>query len=67
VLHPGLIDVDDVEILSGNQEGRPLREVVGYRPGWGTPSAEQQAELTALMTAEAPRGGTAPESGTTQG
>ena len=67
VLHPGLIDVDDVEILAGNQEGRPLREVVGYRPGWGLPSAAQQAELSALMTAEAPTGGTAPESRTAQG
>jgi glutamate synthase domain-containing protein 2 len=67
VLHPGLIDVDDVEILAGNQEGRPLRDVVGYRPGWGMPSAAQQAELTALMTAEAPTGGTAPESRTGQG
>jgi glutamate synthase domain-containing protein 2 len=66
VLHPGLIDVDDIEILHGNQFGRPLRDVVGYRPGWGQPSAAQQAELTAVMTAEAPQGGTAPESGTAQ-
>ena len=66
VLHPGLIDVDDIEILHGNQFGVPLREVVAYQPGWGQPSATQQAELTAIMTAEAPQGGTAPESGTSQ-
>ncbi|TRW47380.1 FMN-binding glutamate synthase family protein [Georgenia yuyongxinii] len=67
VLHPGLIDVDDVEILAGNQAGRPLREVVGYQPGWGQPSAAQQQELTAIMAAAAPTGGTAPESETSQG
>ncbi|MPV38431.1 FMN-binding glutamate synthase family protein [Georgenia subflava] len=66
VLHPGLIDIDDVEILEGNLHGRPLRDVVGYRPGWGLPSDAQQAELTALMTTEAPQGGSAAESGTSQ-
>lgn len=59
--HPGLIDVDDVELLHGNQLGRPLRDVVGYRPGWGQPSAAQREELTAIMSG-APQGGSAPQS-----
>lgn len=62
VLHPGPISADDVEILHGNQRGASLRESVGYEPGWGQPSAAQQAELTAIMRGNAPQGGTAPES-----
>ena len=60
VLHPGLISVDDVEILHGNQRGVPLRENVGYEPGWGQPSEAQQAELTEIMLGNAPQGGSAP-------
>ncbi|MFH5823639.1 glutamate synthase-related protein [Georgenia sp. AZ-5] len=67
VLHPGLIDVDDVELLAGNQYGRPLREVVGYAPGWGQPSERLRAELTAIMAPAAPTGGSAPESETAHG
>src|SRR5690606_28387289 len=63
VVHPALISTDQIEILDGNREGTPLREVYGYRPGWGVPSPAQVAELTALM-ADAPRGGSAQPSGT---
>src|SRR5690625_43536 len=59
--HPGLIAVGDVELLHGNPLGRPLRDVVGYRPGWGQPSAAQREELTAIMSG-APQGGSAPQS-----
>ncbi|UNX53684.1 FMN-binding glutamate synthase family protein [Georgenia sp. TF02-10] len=67
VAHPGLIDADDVELMHGNQRGVPLREVAGYEPGWGQPSATQQAEITDIMLGRAPQGSAAPESATTQG
>lgn len=64
VLHPGLITVDDVEIMQGNQVGAALRESVGYRHGWGQISAAQREELTEIMLGHAPQGGAAPESDT---
>lgn len=67
VLHPGLVTVDDVEIMQGNQAGVPLRETVGYEPGWGQPSTAQRDELTAIMLGHAPQGGSAPESATSTG
>ncbi|SCL30756.1 Glutamate synthase domain-containing protein 2 [Micromonospora rhizosphaerae] len=67
VEHPGLIDTDAVEILDGRTASTPLREVYGYRPGWGLPSAADRAELVRLMTAEAPQGGSAPPSPTAVG
>ncbi|CAN5891618.1 FMN-binding glutamate synthase family protein [soil metagenome] len=63
VVHPALIDADQVEILLGNRLATPLAEVYGYQPGWGLPSAQQQAALADLM-AGAPQGGTAPASAT---
>ena len=62
VEHPGLIDADAVEILDGRTASTPLREVYGYQPGWGLPSAADRAEIVAIMTAEAPQGGSAPAS-----
>ena len=49
VEHPGLIDADDVEILDGDRSAASLREVYGYEPAWGLPSAEDQAAIPALM------------------
>jgi glutamate synthase domain-containing protein 2 len=63
VVHPALLDPDDVEILLGNRAATPLRELVGYEPGWALPSAAQQEALLALM-APASRGGSAPRSAT---
>ncbi len=34
VAHPALIGPDDIEMLTGQTESRPLREVVGYDPAW---------------------------------
>jgi glutamate synthase domain-containing protein 2 len=62
VEHPGLIDADDVEILTGRTASTTLRDVYGYAPGWGVPSAADRAEIARIMTAEAPQGGTAPPS-----
>src|SRR5215218_3284616 len=67
VEHPGLIDSSAVEILTGRTASRPLREVYEYEPGWGLPSAVDQADIVRLMTAEAPRGGSAPPSPTSVG
>lgn len=62
VEHPGLIGTDSVDVLDGRTAATPLHEVYGYRPGWGLPSAADQAEIIRLMTATAPQGGSAPPS-----
>jgi glutamate synthase domain-containing protein 2 len=67
VEHPGLIDAGVVEILTGRTASRPLREVYDYRPDWGMPSADDQAEIVRIMTATAPQGGSAPPSPTATG
>ena len=43
VEHPGLIDTSAVEVLTGRTASRPLSEVYDYEPGWGLPSAADQA------------------------
>ena len=63
--HPGLLGPDDIEILLGNRSATSLREVAGYEPGWGLPSAEQRAEIERLMT-PASRGGSALRSATSR-
>jgi glutamate synthase domain-containing protein 2 len=65
VAHPALIDLDDVEVLFA-QQPTPLREIVGYEPGWGRLSVELAEQVAALMSG-APQGGSAPESATAQG
>jgi len=50
VAHPGLITVDDLEVLGGDGTSQGLRTITGYRDGWGVPSSDQTAEITALMT-----------------
>jgi glutamate synthase domain-containing protein 2 len=66
VVHPALIDADDIEVLHGNNTATGLREVFGYQPGWGEVSPEQREALERLM-AGAPEGGSAPASATAQG
>jgi glutamate synthase domain-containing protein 2 len=61
VPHPALIDADDIEILDGDTRARPLREVYGYRPGWGSVDEQHAAAVAALM-AGTPEGGSAPPS-----
>ena len=62
VEHPGLIETDAVEVLTGRTASKPLDEVYGYEPGWGRPSAADRAEIARIMTAEATQGGSAPPS-----
>ncbi|HET9858193.1 MAG TPA: FMN-binding glutamate synthase family protein [Nocardioidaceae bacterium] len=58
VVHPGLIDIDDIEILNGNESATPMREVYCYQPGWGGLSDVHREELVALMR-PAPEGSSA--------
>jgi glutamate synthase domain-containing protein 2 len=67
VEHPGLIDSSAVEVLTGRTASTPLAEVYDYRPGWGLPSVADREAIIAIMTAEAPQGGTAPPSDTAVG
>lgn len=53
VAHPGLITPDDIDIFCGDYDARPLREVYGYHPSWGTLGPEITAQITRLM---APQG-----------
>jgi glutamate synthase domain-containing protein 2 len=62
VEHPGLIDVDSVEVLDGRTAATSLREVYGYQPGWGLPSVADQKAIIELMTAQEAQGGSAPPS-----
>jgi len=67
VEHPGLIDMDSVEVLDGRTGSTALRHVYEYDPGWGMPSAADRKEIIRLMTATEPQGGTAPPSPTSMG
>lgn len=56
VWHPGLLTVNDVELLLGNRKATPLSEVYGYEPGWGTLSDEDAAAIIEIMSQTAPSG-----------
>ena len=58
VWHPGLLTVDDVEILDGHRQAVPLGEIYGYQPGWGVLGAEDAAAITEIMARTAPHGET---------
>ena len=54
VWHPGLLTVDDVELLLGNRKATPLGEVYDYEPGWGALSDEDAAAIIEIMSQTAP-------------
>ena len=62
VHHPGLVGPRDVEILTGQTIGTPLHEVYDYEPNWALPSEADRRDVLALMSEEAPQGGSAPPS-----
>lgn len=62
VEHPGLISTESVDIIDGRIGVTPLHEAYGYAPGWGLPSAADQARVIELMTAQDHQGGSAPVS-----
>lgn len=66
VHHPGLVTVDDVEVLDGAGRTVPLAQAYGYEAGWGALGAELSREVVALMDGRAPEGGTHRERGTAQ-
>ena len=49
VPHPGLVTTDDLEILEDRFRAVSLRDVFDYEPGWGLPSAADQAEIRRIM------------------
>ncbi|MBU6328551.1 MAG: FMN-binding glutamate synthase family protein [Acidobacteria bacterium] len=49
VVHPALVTTDQIEMLEDRWRSSSLREVIGYQPGWGLPSAAQQADLCRSM------------------
>lgn len=51
VAHPSLLTTEQVEIISGQFTSKTVREVFGYEPDWGLPSADDRAEIGRLMTA----------------
>jgi glutamate synthase domain-containing protein 2 len=59
VEHPGLIDADFIEMLGSGTTTTGLRELFGYRPGWGHPSDADRDAIVALMTRTEPQGGSA--------
>jgi hypothetical protein len=58
VWHPGLLTVDDVEILDGHRRAVPLGAVYDYRPGWATLNESDTAQIAKIMSRTAPRGQT---------
>ena len=53
VMHPALITADDVDVMDGVQGSRPLREVYGYEPGWGSLSPALCDRLRGLLATPA--------------
>jgi glutamate synthase domain-containing protein 2 len=56
VAHPSLVGPDRVEILDGRFGATTAAELFGYEPGWGLPSAADQAAITAIMRGANPPG-----------
>lgn len=49
--HPALVSLDTIEILDDRYRYEPAPSVFGYRPGWGSLSERQKAEIRAIMAA----------------
>lgn len=58
VAHPGLITVDDIDLVDSNRSHRSLREVFGYEAGWSSLAPDLAAEINRIMAQNLP----APES-----
>ncbi|WEV79267.1 FMN-binding glutamate synthase family protein [Janibacter cremeus] len=58
VWHPGLLTVDDVEILHGERTAVPLGDIYGYQPGWGTLGEADAAQIVDIMSRSATHGET---------
>ncbi len=49
VAHPALVSSNHIEILDDRFSSMPARELFGYEPQWGHPSAADQARIPKLM------------------
>lgn len=65
VLHPALIDIDDVELMNGHESSTSLRDVYGYQKGWGQPGDALRDEINRLMAGTS-QGGSGPSSRSTK-
>jgi glutamate synthase domain-containing protein 2 len=61
VAHPSLVTTDDIELLDGQTSATTLREVLGYQPGWGQPSAADMEAVTRLLHGPQPERAPVPE------
>jgi glutamate synthase domain-containing protein 2 len=50
VEHPGLIDIDDIDVLNGDETATTLREKFDYQAGWGGLGDTHRSDLVDLMT-----------------
>jgi glutamate synthase domain-containing protein 2 len=67
VLHPSLIDADDIEVLLGVRKATPLRTIYGYQPKWGRIGNHLGEEISAIMRPTAPEHTSVAPSVTAQG
>jgi glutamate synthase domain-containing protein 2 len=67
VLHPSLIDADDIEVLLGVRKATPLRTIYGYQPKWGRIGSHLGEEISAIMRPTAPEHTSVAPSVTAQG
>ncbi len=52
--HPALVTTENVDIIDDRFRARSVTEWFGYQPGWGLPSAADQAEIRRIMGAAPP-------------
>jgi len=55
VEHPALVGADRIEVLDGRFGSTTVHELFGYEPGWGFPSATDQATVRTLMRTPRPQ------------
>ncbi len=48
-LHPALVPLDRIDLVDPGFVRRSARDVFGYKPGWGLPTAEEREEVRTLM------------------
>jgi glutamate synthase domain-containing protein 2 len=58
VVHPALITADDVDVLDGVRQATSVREIYGYKPGWGQVGPGTADEITAIMCGDQALAGT---------
>lgn len=50
VWHPGLLTVDDIDILDGQRRAIPLGDIYDYQPGWGRLGDADADRIRAIMS-----------------